>query len=91
MGCGMNPVRDGLGQLEKRLHLIQDLRRQKLGLEHPLRTNDLTAVLRFYNLRRNSATNSALASALDQVFTNFVSGQEENALNQLGKLETQFP
>jgi hypothetical protein len=73
------------------LHLIQDLRRQKLGLEHPPRTNDLASVLRFYNLRRNSGTNAALALALDQVFKNFVSGQEENALNQLGKLEAQFP
>jgi len=46
--------------------------------------------LRFYNLRCQSATNAALALALDRVFTNIVSGQEENALFQLDKLETKF-
>ncbi len=73
------------------LYLIQDLRRQRLAPEHAAHTNDLAAVFRFYNLRRNSATNTALASALDHVFTDFVSGREENALNQLVKLEAQFP
>jgi hypothetical protein len=71
------------------LHLIQDLRCGKPAAE-PTRTNDLSSAFRFYNLRRSSATNAALASALDQVFTNFVSGREESAVNQLSKLEAQF-
>lgn len=73
------------------LCLIQDLRRQKQGPERPALTNDLASVFQFYNLRRKSATNAALASALDQVFTNFVSGREQNALTQLGKLQSQYP
>ncbi|HWF19890.1 MAG TPA: glycoside hydrolase family 71/99-like protein [Verrucomicrobiae bacterium] len=73
------------------LCMIQDLCRQKLDSKRPLRTNDLASAFQFYNLRRNSATNAALASALDQVFTGIMSGQEENALNQLHKLEAQFP
>ena len=73
------------------LSLIQDLRRGKPASQHPAHTNDLASALRFYNLRRASANNAALATALDQVFTNFVSGREESALNQLGKLETQPP
>ncbi len=73
------------------LRLIQDLCRRKLDPKRPLPTNDLASAFQFYNLRRNSATNAALASALDQVFTNAVSGQEEKALDQLSKLEAQFP
>lgn len=73
------------------LCLIQDLCRQQLCLKRCLLTNDLASVFQFYNLRHNAATNAALALALDQVFTNFVSGREENALNQLGRLAAQFP
>ena len=43
------------------------------------------------DLRHNFTTNAPLALTLDQVFTNIVSGQEENALTQLGKLKAQFP
>ena len=72
------------------LGLIQDFRRQHLDSNFSFRTNDLNLALQFYNLRRQSATNAALALALDRVFTNIVSGQEENALFQLDKLETKF-
>jgi Glycosyl hydrolase family 99 len=72
------------------LCLVQDLCRRNLDHDHGLLTNHLASAVRFYNLRHNSATNAALATALDQVFTNIVSGQEESALNQLGKLEAQF-
>jgi hypothetical protein len=73
------------------LYMIQDLRRKKPAPDHPTPTNDLASVFRFYNLRRKSATNAPLALALDQVFTNIVSDQEQNALIQLSKLEVQFP
>ena len=73
------------------LCLIQDLCHQKPDLRRRPLTNDLAAVVEFYNLRHHSATNAALAVALDQVFTNIVSGQKENALQQLGKLAAQFP
>ena len=72
------------------LGLIQEFRRQHHNSNFSYRTNDLTLALRFYNLRCQSATNAALALALDRVFTNIVSGQEENALFQLDKLETKF-
>ncbi len=73
------------------LYLIRDLRRQKSGSDRPAHTNDLSAAFRFYNLRRNSVTNAVTASALDQVFKDFVSGQEETALNQLLKLDGHVP
>jgi hypothetical protein len=67
------------------LYLIQGLRAGKPASEL-VHTNDLSAALRFYDLRRSSATNAALASRLDQVFTNFVSGRLEDATDQLKKL-----
>ena len=72
------------------LGLIQDFRRQYLDSNFSFRTNDLALALRFYNLRRQSVTNTILASELDCVFTNIVSGQEENALFQLSELEAKF-
>lgn len=73
------------------LYLIQNLCRQKLAPKRRLLTNDLACAFEFYNLRQNAVTNAALALALDQVFTNIVSGREESALVQLRKLEAQFP
>jgi len=73
------------------LSLIQDLCRQQLDSKRLLLTSDLASALQFYNLRRNSATNAVLDSALNQVFTNFVSGREASALKQLSELEAQFP
>jgi hypothetical protein len=70
----------------RNLHLIQDLCRPKSDLQRPVITNDLEAVFQFYKLRQSSTNNASLALALDQVFTNFVSGQEGSALNQLGQL-----
>jgi hypothetical protein len=86
-GTAIEPTREyGFRDLQ----LIQDLRRGKVAAEHPVHTNDLASALRFYDLRRVSATNTTLASALDSVFKNFVLGREENALDQLNKLEAQF-
>ncbi len=73
------------------LYLIQGLCRQKLGTTRLWPTNELALVFQFYNLRHNSVTNAALALALDQVFTNFVSGQEESAINRLRELNARFP
>jgi hypothetical protein len=73
------------------LYLIQDLCRRQHDPMRRLLTNELASVFQFYHLRQKSATNAALAFALDQVFTNMVSGQEANAFEQLGKLEAQFP
>ena len=73
------------------LYLIQDLCRQKHDPERRLLTNELASVLEFYRLRQKSATNAPLAFALGQVFTNIVSGQEENGFKYLAKLSAQFP
>lgn len=68
------------------LGLIQDFRRQHLGPNFSFRTNDLTLALQFYNLRRQSTTNGALAAQLDRVFTNIVSGKVKSAQVQLEQL-----
>jgi hypothetical protein len=73
------------------LYLVQDLCRPKPDSQRRLLTNELASMLEFYQLRQNSATNPPLAFALDQVFTNMVSGQEENGFKHLAKLAAQFP
>lgn len=73
------------------LYLIQDLCRRAPDSSGRLLTNDLALALQFYHLRHDAATNAALTLLLDEAFTNIVSGQEERALNQLGRLEAQFP
>jgi hypothetical protein len=67
------------------LGLIQDFRRQYLESNFPLQTNDLALALQFYNLRRKSVTNAALAVKLDRVYTNIVSGKFETAELQLNQ------
>lgn len=52
-------------------------------------SNHLESAVQFYNLRRQSATNAALGSALDEVFSAVVAGQEGKALERLGKLKAQ--
>ena len=71
------------------LGLIQDLRRQHLDSNFSLHTNDLTLALRFYTLRRQSATNAVLAAGLNDTFTNIVSGKLEAALLQLKQFESE--
>ncbi len=73
------------------LYLVQGLCRQKLDTTRLWPTNELALVLQFYNLRHNSVTNAALALALDQVFTNFVSGHEVSAINRLRELNARLP
>ncbi len=68
------------------LGMIQELCRQNSGPNPSKVTNDLSLALQFYNLRRSSATNAPLSAALDQVFTNFVYGRQEDAMKQLQTL-----
>ncbi len=69
------------------LGIIQDFRRQYLEPGFSRNTNDLTLAFRFYNLRRQSATNPAVALELDRIFTNIVSGRLDAANLQLEQLE----
>ncbi len=68
------------------LGIIQDFRRQYLEPGFPLNTNDLAMAFHFYNLRRQSLTNSVLADELNHIFTNIISGKLEAANFQLDKL-----
>jgi hypothetical protein len=72
------------------LTIIHDLCRRKPDPKRPSIAGRLASALQFYNLRRDSATNTALSSALDQVFKDFVSGQEEAAMDKLGSLEARL-
>jgi len=69
------------------LRLIQALCRRKPDPPRSRPTNDLESVLRFYQLRQAAATNPPLAAALDEVFTNLVSGGEETAFQRLHQLD----
>lgn len=73
------------------LNLIQDLCRRQPGAQCRQLTNELASMFQFYQLRQKSATNPPLAFALNQVFTNIVSGQEETAFQKLGELEAESP
>lgn len=72
------------------LFLIQDFCRQKSAAQNALLTNALPSALEFYRLRCRSGTNAALALALDQIFTNLVSGPQENPTDLLRKAEAEF-
>jgi hypothetical protein len=72
------------------LSLIQDFCRQKSTAQNTLLTNTLPLALEFYRLRCCSATNAALALALDQAFTNLVSGARENPADLLQKVEAKY-
>ncbi|HZV34895.1 MAG TPA: glycoside hydrolase family 71/99-like protein [Verrucomicrobiae bacterium] len=69
------------------LGLIRDLIRRDANRPGSMHTNDLSLALRFYKLRRASSNNSVGMAALDQIFTNFVSGRQEDAASELQKLE----
>ena len=69
------------------LGILQDLRRRYLESDFPRHTNDLSLALRFYELRRQSATNQVLSAELDGIFTNIVSGQIASASLQLDRLK----
>ena len=69
------------------LGIVQDFRRQYLEPGFSCNTNDFAMALRFYNLRRQSATNPAVTLELDRIFTNIVSGQLDTARQQLHQLE----
>ncbi len=68
------------------LGIIQDLRRQYLQPDFSRSTNDLAMALRFYNLRRQYATNAMASRQLDEVFTEIISDQLDAANIQLDKL-----
>lgn len=73
------------------LGIIQDFRRQYLEPDFPYHTNDLTAALRLYNLRRQYSANAIISAELDRIFTNAVSGQLSTATVQLTGLESNRP
>jgi len=68
------------------LGIVQELRRQYLEPDFSSNTNDLTMALQFYNLRRQSMTNTILSAELDRIFTNIVTGQFDKAKIQLSQL-----
>jgi len=68
------------------LSIIQNLRRQYLQPDFPYHTNDLGIALRFYQLRRQFATNAVVSADLDQIFTNLVSGKVDTAEDQMNQL-----
>ncbi len=72
------------------LRQIQDFCRRYSVSKFSTLTNDLSLALQFYNLRRVSATNTALSAALDHIFTNLVSGLQGNAADQLGNLREKW-
>ena len=69
------------------LGIIQDFRRQYLEPAYAGNTNDLALAFRFWQLRRQSATNALVSVELDRIFTNIVSGKLDDAKLQLEKLE----
>jgi len=73
------------------LGAIQDLRRQFLDTGFLYHTNDLTLATRFYNLRRQYASNSLASAELDRVFTNIVSANLSAADLELHGLEVNLP
>jgi hypothetical protein len=73
------------------LGIIQDYRRQYLDPRFAGRTNDLTLAHQIYQLRRRAATNSALNTALDRVFTNIIRGELADARQHLSRIESDFP
>ncbi len=68
------------------LGIIQSLRRQYLQPDFPYHTNDLGIALRFYQFRRQFATNAVVSAELDQIFSNLVSGKVEAGEVQLNQL-----
>jgi hypothetical protein len=73
------------------LGIIQDSRRQYLDSSFPYHTNDLAMAFQFYNLRKQYGNNLALASELNRIFTNIVSGQVLTANLQLTGIESNHP
>ena len=69
------------------LGILQDLRRTCLEPGFSLKTNDLALALRFYNLRRQCATNPAVSKDLDGILTNITSLNLDDARRQLGRLQ----
>jgi hypothetical protein len=73
------------------LGIIQDYRRQYLDSSFVGRTNDLALAHQLYQLRRRAATNSALNTVLDGVFTNIIRGELTEARQHLSRIESDFP
>jgi hypothetical protein len=68
------------------LGIVQDFRRQYLQPNFSPGTNELALAFEFYNLRRQQRTNPAVMEALDQIFTNLVSGEISAAREGLRRL-----
>ena len=70
------------------LGLVQNLRRQYLDAGFPYHTNDLTLAFRLYNLRKQYAGNTVVATELDRIFTNIVKGAMVEARAELAGVES---
>lgn len=70
------------------LGIIQDFRRQYLNANFSYRTNELTLATRLYHLRTRSPSDTNVASELDGIFTNIITGDLTAANSRLSRLET---
>jgi hypothetical protein len=73
------------------LGIVQDFRRQYLDPDFSYTTNDLTTAYRFYNLRKQFATNAAISAELNRIFTNIVTGRITVANLQLTGIASSRP
>jgi hypothetical protein len=87
-GTVLEPTRD-YGYRD--LGIVQHLRRQYLEPGFSYDTNTLALATRFYNLRKQYGSVPAVASELNRVFTNLVSGKMSTAQLQLTGLEITRP
>jgi hypothetical protein len=71
------------------LGMIQDFRSQYIDPQFRLHTNDLALAFRFYQLRRQAGTNTATAAALDQTFSDLISGRIPSARTRLDAIQPQ--
>ncbi len=73
------------------LGIVQNLRRQYLDPDFSFTTNDLKSAFRFYSLRKQYGTNSAISAELNRIFTNIVTGRIKVANLQLTGIESSHP
>jgi hypothetical protein len=73
------------------LGIIQNFRRQYLDPGFSYTTNDLTTAFRFYNLRKQYGTNTAISAELNRIFTNIVTGKITAANRRLTAIESNRP
>jgi hypothetical protein len=73
------------------LGIVQNLRRQYVDPTFAYDTNSLAMATRVYNMRRLYGNNPPLASELNRIFTNIVSGSISRANLQLAAMESACP